>query len=67
MVAGLRIAPTGGSDFRIPASVSPWCQTPCLQWEAVLALCVGTGSVCASSEEPGAVVPHAGICEGGTG
>ena len=24
-------------------------------------------STCAFSEEPGAVVPHAGICEGGTG
>ncbi len=24
-------------------------------------------SACASSEEPGAVVPHAGICEGGAG
>jgi hypothetical protein len=31
------------------------------------ALCAGAGSVCASSEESGAVVPHAGICEGGTG
>jgi len=40
------------------------CQTPCLQWESVLALCVGTGFKCALPEEPGAVIPHAGICEG---
>jgi hypothetical protein len=43
------------------------CQTPCLQWEWVLAPCVSAGSVCAFPEEPGAVIPHAGIREGGTG
>ena len=26
-----------------------WCQTPCLQWESVLAPCVSAGSVCALS------------------
>jgi hypothetical protein len=44
-----------------------WCQTPCLHWEPVLALCACAGSVCALPEEPGAVIPHAGICERGTG
>ncbi len=32
-----------------------------------LALCAGVGFMCALPEEPGAVIPHAGICEGGVG
>ena len=43
------------------------CQASCLQWKPILALCVGVGFMCALPEEPGAVVPHAGICEGGVG
>ena len=43
------------------------CHASCLQWKPILALCVGVGFMCALPEEPGAVVPHAGICEGGTG
>ena len=43
------------------------CQAPCLHWKLFLALCVGSGFICALPEEPGAVIPHAGICEGGVG
>ncbi len=40
---------------------------PACKWKPVLALCVGTSFMCALPEEPGAAIPHAGICEGGVG
>ena len=43
------------------------CHAPCLHWRPVLLLCDRLGFMCALSEEPGAVIPHAGICEGGVG
>ena len=43
------------------------CHAPCLQWKPVQALCAWISFKRALPEEPGAVIPHAGICEGGVG
>ncbi len=67
MVAGLRIAPTDGSDSRIPASVSPCgVKLPACNGKRIRHS-VSELVSSALPEEPGAVIPHAGICEGGVG
>jgi hypothetical protein len=52
---GTRILPTNG--VKLPACNGDW------PWHIV----PDARTDCASPEEPGAVIPHAGICEGGAG